>query len=242
MALTNTPTSFGSVSRSLHWLTALLIFTAIGLSFLMDDHPKGSSAEIARATFFFSLHKTVGVTAFFVALARILWGLTQPRPGLLNPDRRLESLLAELVHWSLYGAMVIMPLSGWINHAATSGVPPIYWPFGQSLPLVPKSANLGHLAMQVHSLAHIVLYATIALHILGALKHSFVDHDATLARMVSGASVPVPEQRHSALPLALACAGWAFVFVVAYATARTSPPPQAASATGVLMQTAIERL
>ncbi|MGC1487066.1 MAG: YceI family protein, partial [Albidovulum sp.] len=138
---------------------------------------------------------------------------------------RAEALLAELVHWSLYGAMVIMPLSGWIWHAASSGGAPILWPLGQSLPLIPKNDSLANLAKQIHILAHFVLFATIGLHVLGAVKHALIDRDATMARMVSGKSVTVPPQIHSPLPKLGAVAGWAFVFAVAYATAE---PPKIA--------------
>jgi cytochrome b561/polyisoprenoid-binding protein YceI len=234
MPLANTPNAYGIITRSFHWLTALLIFTAIGLSFVMDDGPFTNAEEALRASFYFSLHITVGVTSFFVAVARILWGFTQPRPGLLNPDHRAEALLAELVHWSLYGAMMIMPLSGWIWHAASSGGAPILWPLGQTLPLIPNSDSLASFAKQIHILAHFVLFATIGLHVLGAVKHALIDRDATMARMVSGKSVPVPPQIHSSLPKLGALAGWAFVVAVAFATAEppkiTQTAPQTAAA------------
>ena len=88
MATANTARSYGSVERTLHWLTALLILTAIPLGLYASDLPYATGAELARKAQVFSLHKTVGVTAFFVALIRIVWALTQtptrpdpPRPA-----------------------------------------------------------------------------------------------------------------------------------------------------------------
>ena len=43
MSLVNTPTSFGSLSRSLHWLTALLILTAIPLGLIANSLPADAS-------------------------------------------------------------------------------------------------------------------------------------------------------------------------------------------------------
>ena len=134
MPLTNTQIRYGGVAKTFHWLTALLILTLIVLGLVAEDLPYATDAELARKAWLFSLHKTLGVLVFFVALARILWAVSQPRPGLLNADKRAESFLAELVHWLLYGALVIVPLSGWIGHAAASGFAPIWWPLGQSVP------------------------------------------------------------------------------------------------------------
>ena len=140
MPLPNTTRSYGGIAKSFHWLTALLMFTVIPLGLIANDlaHQiqspgfSGSQEVITRATLLFSLHKTIGVTLFFVALFRILWAFTQPKPGLLNADNKPEALAAETVHWLLYGSLVMVPLSGWIHHAATTGFAPIWWPLGQN--------------------------------------------------------------------------------------------------------------
>src|SRR5690606_31615436 len=113
----------------------------------------------------FSVHKTLGLAALTVALARIGWALTQARPAPVHPDRRAETLLAEAVHWTLYGAMVLVPVTGWIEHAATEGYAPILWPLGQGLPLVPKSPALAMTMAGVHHVLAWVLIGSIALHV-----------------------------------------------------------------------------
>ena len=95
MALNNTDRAYGGVTKTFHWLTALLIFTAFPLGILAHDAPFDTSDELTRKALLFSLHKTVGVMAFLTALLRILWALTQTRPGLLNADHRLEAFAAE---------------------------------------------------------------------------------------------------------------------------------------------------
>ena len=142
MAYRNTAKTYGSVTKTFHWLTALLILTAFPLGILAHDAPFETSDELAFKALLFSWHKTVGVTAFFVASLRILWALTQEKPGLLNAEHKLEAFAAETVHWVLYGCMVLVPLTGWIHHAAAEGFAPIWWPFGQSLPFIPKDAQL----------------------------------------------------------------------------------------------------
>ena len=221
MPLRNSSANFGSVTKVFHWLVALLILSTIPLGIIATDLADAirladsvlNEAMIARTTLLFSLHKTIGVTIFFVALARILWALSQPKPGLLNGDNRVEALVAQTVHWLLYGSLVAVPITGWINHAATTGFSPIWWPFGQNLPFVAKSQSTAELFSALHYLLQWVLVVAVALHIVGALKHHFIDGDATLRRILPGRTIAQPSgtQPGHALPLVAAVVIWAAV-------------------------------
>lgn len=192
----NTLQSYGGLSRFFHWATALLIITAIPLGMIANNMAFATASQLALKTTLFSLHKTIGVLAFFVALARIIWAVAQVHPVPLHPTRKLETFAASLVHWLLYISLVVVPLSGWIHHAAVTGFAPIWWPFGQGLPFVPQSESVAAVASGVHWLFTKVMFVAIALHVLGALKHHFLDRDATLMRMLRGISAP-------AMPMAL---------------------------------------
>lgn len=240
MPRSNTPTRYGSVTKTFHWLTALLILSAIALGMIATDmahriaapEAQADGALIARATLLFSLHKTIGIAAFLTALLRILWALGQPHPGLLNGERRAEATLASTVHWLLYGAMLITPLSGWVHHAATAGFAPIWWPFGQGLPLVPQSEAVSQVASTVHFLSSRLLMLTIALHVAGALKHHLIDKDDTLRRMLPLRQVtaqPSPAQPGHALPLLAATAIWLAILGAGAAPALIAPPESAAA-------------
>ncbi|WP_415920238.1 cytochrome b/b6 domain-containing protein [Tateyamaria sp. SN6-1] len=225
MSLANTPSRYGSVAKTFHWLTALLILTLMPLGLVANNmayeiknasdallaDPGQYDALVARTAWLFSLHKTMGVAVFFVALARIAWALAQPKPGLLHPDRKLESFAAETVHWLLYGSLVLVPLSGWIHHAAASGFAPIWWPLGQNLPLVPKSEAVASAMGGAHWVLTKVLGLAIVLHIAGAVKHHVIDRDMTLRRMWFG-TADVPDTAHThkhATPIIAALAFWA---------------------------------
>ncbi|MES2664896.1 MAG: cytochrome b/b6 domain-containing protein [Pseudomonadota bacterium] len=234
----NTPQSFGAVARTLHWLTALLILTAIPLGLIASDLPYDTAEALATKAQLFSIHKTIGVAAFLVALVRILWALTQPRPVSLHPERRVENLLADLVHWMLYISLVAMPLSGWIYHSAVTGFAPILWPFGQSLPFVPQSEAVAEVASAAHWLFSRLLIVSILLHVAGALKHHVIDRDATLRRMTRGTQAPkvVKHAPHSKAPLLAAVAIYAAgaVFAAQNLPEAEPAPAQAtaAAATG----------
>ncbi len=211
--LGNTVAEYGAVAKAFHWTVGLGILAMIPLgvvanriahsdALLIDGDP----GAIARAVTLFSIHKTLGVTIFAVALARIAWAIAQPRPAPLHPERRLETFAAGMVHWILYASLVAMPLSGWTAHAATEGFAPILWPLGQNLPLVPESAAVEHVAATLHMTFGYLLTGAILLHVAGAAKHALIDRDGTLRRMLPGGGAPaVPDPRAghgAAAPLA----------------------------------------
>ena len=229
---TNTARTYGSVTKTFHWLTALLILTAIPLGAIANRLPYETAEQLAVKAQLFSIHKTVGVAAFLVALARILWAVTQTKPSPVHPDRKAETLLAETVHWTLYAALVVVPLSGWIHHAASQGFAPILWPFGQSLPLVPQSDLLFEVTGTIHWVFTKILLAAVILHIAGALKHAFVDRDTTLSRMWftrTDTSRIDPGAIHSHGPAIFAAA---IIYVAGFAAsfALTTPPDEAQEA------------
>lgn len=235
MPSSNTTTTYGGVAKFFHWLTALLILSALAVGFLAAYAPFADGTELARKATLFSLHKTIGVTAFFTALLRILWAFSQPRPKLLNGDHPLEALAAETMHWLLYGAMVLVPLTGWIHHAATTGFAPIWWPFGQSLPFVPKDVAVAELAGALHYSFMWLLLLSIAAHVAGAFKHLLIDRDQTLQRMLPGlriTSTPPKQQPGHLHPALAALALWAAAFGIGVTTAAqhdaTSASPQLA--------------
>ncbi|PID36535.1 MAG: cytochrome [Rhodobacterales bacterium] len=221
MSARNTPSSYGSVSRMLHWLTALLIIALFPLGMAANNMGYETADELALKATLFSAHKTVGVLLFFVALARVFWSLVQEGPRPLYPDRRVESFVAVLVHWMLYLSLIFVPLTGWAEHAASEGFAPIWWPFGQGLPLVPKSPELMELFAGLHWLLTKVMMVSILLHIAGAVKHAVFDRDDTMKRMGfrSHKLATPPAARHSAVPVVVAIVLYALAMGAVYMSA-----------------------
>ncbi len=216
--LANSQKTYGLVAQCLHWATAILVLCLIPLGIYMHELPVDTAAEAAHKSWFYSLHKTLGVTVLLLAIVRIGWALCQSRPVPLHAERRLENLAAQTVHWSLYGAIVVMPLSGWLHHSALDGFAPIWWPLPQDLPLIPKNQQLASVFGALHFYTAVLLGLCLTLHIGGALKHLFIDHDATLARMIPFRRIDVPDdlpesQRQGLAPalalLAFLCVGGA---------------------------------
>lgn len=238
MPARNSTLGYGSVARGFHWLTALMIIAAFPLGMIADGMPYDTSDALASKAQVFSVHKTLGVAVFFVALLRILWAMTGERPVALHPGRKLETFLAGIVHWALYLSLVVVPLSGWVGHAAVDGFAPILWPFGQDLPFVPKSGSVAGLAGALHWVFTKVLLIAVVLHVAGALKHLVIDRDDTLARMVTGTQAGDPAARGHGLAPALvalvlfaagAAGAWVLAGRSAPAVAQAAAPAAAAA-------------
>ena len=238
MPLTNSQTAYGTITKSFHWLIALLILAEIPLGLiatnLAHELELGTgTVDATRIATLFSLHKTMGVAVFLIALLRILWAISQPKPGLLNGDKPMEARLAELVHWLLYGSLVIVPLSGWVHHAAQPGFAPIWGPFGQSLPFVSASIRVAEIAETIHYLSTRLLMLSLVLHIAGAMKHAVLDRDGTLSRMWFCTRTPQPQpsaaQPSHVLPAGIAGAIFAVLLAVPILSADSSPSETAKS-------------
>ncbi len=216
MPLANTAARYGTVSKSFHWLTALLVLALWPLGWFANAWPYDTQEAFDTKWLLFSLHKTLGVALFAVALARVGWTLTQPHPKPLNGENRAETLLASIVHWVLYGSILALPITGWIEHAASEGYAPILWPFGQGLPFIPKDIPLAVAFAHMHVALTWVILGAVGLHIAGALKHAVIDRDGTLSRMWftrNAPPTPPASRGHGAAP-ALIAAG---IFAVALA-------------------------
>ncbi len=167
--------SYNLLSRILHWVMALLIFAAIFLGFYMEDL---EGTEKYKA---YDLHKSLGVLVLGLVFVRILWNALSGKPKELSSYKKWEKILSRITHIFMYFAMIAVPLSGWAM--SSSGGYAVKF-FGVELPaLMEKNKEIHEIFEELHEFLAIALLFVIGLHILGALKHHFIDKDDTLKRM-----------------------------------------------------------
>jgi cytochrome b561 len=197
MALRSDTDRWGTVTRILHWLTALAVLGLLGVGWWMEGLPN-SPDKIA----IYKLHKSVGLTVLALAVVRIAWRLferARPRPPSMPGWQRA---FAATTHWALYAGILVMPLSGWLYNSA-SGFPLKWFELFKVPALSGADATLKAIAGEVHGTAAIVVAVAAGLHVLGALKHHFVDRDHVLAAMLpfhrgaAPAPAPAPPQTTS---------------------------------------------
>ncbi len=176
MGIKNTSQQWGWLSKTLHWLTALLIFIQV---------PLGFYAESLRLSPFkmdvFVWHKSLGMLVFLLLILRLLWRIKGTIPKTLGASR-IQQRLAQLAHTLLYGLMVLLPISGWITSSAANIPVKLFW-------LIPLPALVGpdealkSLAAEIHEISVFALLVILVLHIGAALHHHLLLRDNTLKRM-----------------------------------------------------------
>lgn len=196
--MNNSTTRYTKTAIILHWLIAIAILFMLGLGWYMTGLPRDGaksdvydlfdlgiytwqlSEAVSPRTFYFNLHKSIGVTLLALIAFRLYWRLTHQPPAMLSLLKAWERKLADVAHTLLYVLMVVMPVSGFLM--ALYSKYGIKW-FG--LPFLPGLDNkaVREFFMVVHEWAGIALGVLILLHVAAALKHKFIDKDETLKRM-----------------------------------------------------------
>ncbi|MFW5431770.1 MAG: cytochrome b [Methylophilaceae bacterium] len=183
----------------LHWLIALGIFGMFALGWFMSELPKEApkqmaydlfdwgiytwelSKEASPRSFYFNLHKSIGITLLVLIAIRLVWRIMHKPPTPLASYKAWERKLSTGAHHLLYMLMVIIPISGLVM--AVSSKYGVKW-FGIKLLGGLDNKPLREIFYETHEIAGIILLAILALHIIGALKHKFIDKDETMKRMM----------------------------------------------------------
>lgn len=192
------PTKYSKVAVMLHWLIAIGIFSMFAFGWYMEDLPKEApkqmsfdlfdlgvytwelSKELSPRSFYFNLHKSIGVTLLALVAFRLFWRVTHRAPAMLTTYKAWEVKLATGAHHLLYLLMFAIPLTGLIMASASKyGVK---W-FGFKIIAGMDDKGLRETFYQAHTITGILLLVVLVLHITGALKHKFIDKDETMSRM-----------------------------------------------------------
>lgn len=180
--LGNTHQTWGSITKTLHWTMAFLIFTQFGLGWVAVSW-RLSPTKLNL----FVWHKSIGLLILALALIRLVWRLANPVPQLPTAIAQWERYAAHTSHWLLYFSMIGMPLSGWIINSAANIPFRIFW--AVPLPaIVPASKPLEELAKLAHLSFFSLLCAVLVVHIGAALRHHFIKGNNILRRMLPGRS------------------------------------------------------
>jgi cytochrome b561 len=172
----------------LHWLIAVLIIVNVVLGVSAEWWPDDWVRPVV------DVHKSIGITVLGLALLRILWRVSHKPPPLPREFPSWEKIAAHIAHFLLYLLMIGLPLSGWAHDSAwkVAATHPLYlfhlipWPhIGFVMNLDPVLKETLHDRFgTLHTWLGYALYALLAMHIGGALKHQWIDRKSVLKRMV----------------------------------------------------------
>ena len=179
MALRNSQTGFGLVTRVVHWATALAVLSALPLGLWISE------MEVSLASLkYFGIHKSIGCVVLCLAVLRIVWHRFSPTPPILEHGG-WQDRLARSVHRLFYVCLILMPLSGWVASSAT-GIDTVIFNAWTLPRIAPVSERVETVGFAVHAWLGLIFAILIAGHVLGVVYRTVVVRDRTFARMVRG--------------------------------------------------------
>ncbi len=178
---------YTGVAMLLHWLVALLIAINLALVWTVGYAPDDTAGVMIHT------HKSIGITVLGLAILRLLWRLANRPPPLPATYARWTRRAATAAYILLYMLIFALPLSGWLEDSAWEGAAAnptmlfglVEWPhIGPIFRMQTGLKEAAHTAFEwAHTLFGYGLYALLAAHIAGALKHQFIDRQPSLNRI-----------------------------------------------------------
>ncbi|MFQ5329131.1 MAG: cytochrome b [Thermodesulfobacteriota bacterium] len=178
MALIPTKDRYGAVAIFLHWSMAIIIIAMFFLGEYMVElnyaHPWYHRAP--------HLHESFGLILFALLLIRTVWTATTTKPEPVPMpvwEQRAASIVKRLFYLLLFG----IAISGYLIPTA-DGKSIALFNWFEVPAIISGIEHQEDIAGEVHSVVTHIIMALVALHILAALKHHFIDRDSTLLRML----------------------------------------------------------
>ncbi|MFO6445517.1 cytochrome b [Erythrobacter sp. NE805] len=175
----NSQARYSGLAMLLHWTIAVLVIA----TWRIAEAAEGAATREAKGAIM-SNHFALGVVIFALVAARLVWRQVSPPPAPVAGHRGWERTLARLVHFAFYALLLVMPIAGWVALSSFGGPISVFGLF--ELPPLPVGIDeaRGEAIFEIHGAAGITLLVLIAIHALAALKHTLVDKDGTLFRML----------------------------------------------------------
>jgi len=170
-------TRYGSVTKALHWIVALLIAAQFAVGFIMPEIHRGVEVE-----FWIGLHLSLGVLILIVATFRIVWRALHPVAALTDLPK-WQQQASQATHGLLYLFLLVAPILGWANASSRGWDVGLFGLF--QLPrLTAEGSAIGGAMGDVHVVVVYGMLGLIGLHVLAALYHHFVQRDQVLREML----------------------------------------------------------
>ena len=129
-------------------------------------------------------HKALGILILLLTVGRLLWRWAHPVPPLPSDLAKWEAVLARSVHIIFYVLLIGLPLGGWIANSMAGREIDMFGMFTIAPLPLRENGEIAKAIFGLHETGATILLYLVALHILGALKHTFFDRNGGIFRML----------------------------------------------------------
>jgi cytochrome b561 len=178
------PAAWHRGQRRLHGWNAALVLLAFVLAWVMVAVPV---QQLLAKFLLYQLHKTLGITALAIVLARLGWRLARFRPVWRQDLARWQRRAAAAMHATLYVLLVVTPVLGYLTAATAPAQVPTLFLLVIPVPhIVGPDPDWFAVLRQAHRAAAILLVTLAAGHAAMAIGHWW--RDRTNARLGSASA------------------------------------------------------
>jgi len=175
---TDAPTRYSPAAMLLHWLIAIAVIT----NWRLAEGAEHASKEAAREIM--GTHMALGIIIFILAIARLAFRHIHTPPPLASHLKFWEVALAKVTHSLFYILLLGLPILGWVAMSIYGGSISIFglfdWP---SLPLA-QNKDTAETIFEIHHTLGGIMVLLIFLHVLAVFKHTLLDRDGNIFRML----------------------------------------------------------
>jgi cytochrome b561 len=170
---------YSITTRIIHWLSALLVFFMFisGWYMVELDYYSPWYNHLPE------LHYTFGVVLMFIWLIKIIRLFTGHQKRLSPPVKPFERILSQITQSLFYLFIITLVTTGYLMMTA-EGQAKILFQFIHLPALTQFSGQVVDTMGWIHEYGAYILMVFVALHVIGALKHHFIDKDDTLKRII----------------------------------------------------------
>ncbi|MEX0533828.1 cytochrome b [Raoultella terrigena] len=184
MRLINSQSAYGFISITLHWLTAAVVYGMFALGLWMVTLGYYDTWYHKAP----DIHKGIGILLMMGLIIRVLWRFISSAPQPLKSYSKITRLGAGFVHALLYLALFTIVISGYLISTA-DGKPITVFGWFSVPAFISDAAIQADTAGVIHLWVAWGVVVVSILHGLMAIKHHFIDKDATLLRMLGKTSI-----------------------------------------------------
>ncbi len=182
MALRNSESGYGALTKFCHWLVVVLFACQYSLATIMLHTPDDGTILGLRQSTGYDWHKSLGLIVLLVMIARLINRQVGSLPPWAATISDVEKIIIHRGEQLLYMLMFVMPVSGLIHVFAGGygvrlfGVVDLPYPIG-------RNATVGGFALWVHIVTSKLLLLPLGAHLFLVLGHHFGLRDRLIARM-----------------------------------------------------------
>ena len=163
------------ISKSLHWVSAILLLVQIPLGFYLVDLDFGPERLDIE-----DIHVIIGLSIFYLVILRLVNKIINPTPKLDPSIFKGQKFLAKLNHILLYVTILSITISGILKKLFNGETLIIFFKEFK----IKDNFELAELFYDIHIFSNYFIIGLITLHIMAVVVHKFFFNDNLLKKIL----------------------------------------------------------